>query len=252
MDELIELIVGFFLFHKKDNTGCEKKRKQIRMFQSLAAIIAIFVAFVYESMYIACWFGMLAGTLEFMELSMLVYKDYKLKYPAERKSRPCCFYQVWLWLYEDDRIPKCLIIQNMVIISIFFVCSILCIGLCVSDFYISIWKLLLVYYILGIIVLLFTNYEMYLYIFMTHFKRINKHNIRYALVPIYNSSYKWPVAKILGMCKVIKCMQMNGRMYAEIQMRESGELYEDVLLTFEIDKKRTYKLCEICEVKYLA
>lgn len=252
MDKLIELIVELFLFHKKGTTDCEKKRRQIRMFQSLIAVIAIFVSLISEEIYIVFWLAMLAGTLEFMELSMLMYKDYKLRYPAEQKIKYCWFYRVLCWLYEDDRIPKCLIIQNMIILSIFLIFSILCIGLGVNIIHISIWKLLLVYFILGIILLLLTNYKMYLDIFITHFKRINKHNIRYIFVPIYNSLYKWPTAINLGKCKVTQCIKSSGRMYAEVKMQENGELYKDVLLTFEIDKNRTYKLYVICEVKYIA
>ena len=90
---------------------------------------------------------------------------------------------------------------------------------------------------------------MYLPVFMQRFKKVNKYNIRYAIFPELALSRKWPAPKSLGKCKIINDIEECSGEYVDVQMLDSGEIHRNVVLTD--NKRKVYKLQEICHVKYI-
>lgn len=155
------------------------------------------------------------------------------------------------WLYKSEIIPGCLIIHAMIMMGSFVFFS----GLCLIEGILKIglysWSVFGGYIITGIIMLLYVNYGLYLKIFMQRFKCINRYNVRYLLIPTYNATLKWPTSKVLGKCKIKNFTKKKGKVYVHVELLESEQSYFDVLVEGELNTKKTYKLHEICYVKYI-
>ncbi|MCB6415510.1 hypothetical protein LI221_10620 [Faecalimonas umbilicata] len=91
--------------------------------------------------------------------------------------------------------------------------------------------------------------------FYYRFRCITKHNFKYLILGIIwpPSNRKWPLSRKLGNCMVMTVDIHKRKKYATIKMQKTGEVYEKVLLAKEVDIHRntTYKLYEICYVKYI-
>lgn len=229
----------------------EKKLK--RMF-GLLGVLGIIISILQRldyNIYLTGWIFMVAIWVYVLRFTMMVYDDCKRIYPVNRTCKSVYLKDLFFWLYENERIPKCLIIQACTLLSVFGIYTVMFIILGIGNITSYAIDIFLSYCLWGFLLILYGYYGMYISIFLERFKRINKYNIRYIFFITYNSTCKWPVSTVLGKCKVVSCVKKNQKIYAAIQMQNNSEIYENVLVLSKVDANKIYELHEICQVKYI-
>ena len=176
-------------------------------------------------------------------------------YPICIKKTPKYFNKMYVYLYDSEKIPVSLIRVSYLMVFMYFFYTILMLGLSVisrgghSDIVsnIVVWS----YIAIGALLLIVAYCAVYMDMFKLRFKRINKYNIHYYFYMNCNLTRKWPTSICIGTCRVLETYMYKGKLFVTVEMKETGEVYNQVLVDSEYKEKKLHKLYEICNVKYI-
>lgn len=229
------------------------EKKIMRMHDVMFVLAIIEIIAMNYSKYLACWIGLLFMWVGVVRWSVRTYLEWKNTYPDNKTYSPIILKKMFWWIYESEKLPKCFLIQAYLMMGLLDIYTILFLLLEITNSTISSLYLSFSYIILSVMLILYVEFDVFKDFFLQRFKIINKYNIRYLFPITYNSTSKWPISNSMGKCKIINTYKKGKKIYASIKMHENEMIYENVLLASGLKEgnKNSYKLYEICYVKYI-
>ena len=184
-------------------------------------------------------------------LLVLINNSVKTIYPISVKKTPKYFKKLCMYLYDSEKAPVSLIRVSYLMVAVYVFYTILMFGLSIvgekNDNHLIVYS----YFAIGVLLLVMAYCAVYMDMFKARFKRINKYNIRYYFYMNCNLTRKWPTSTCIGTCRVLETYTHKRKLFVVVEMNDTGEVYNDVLVDSEYKEKKSYKLYDICNVKYI-